>query len=200
MNIHSSVIAETRLPVAEKADAILDAALDLFVADGFHGTAVPRVAERAGVGAGTIYRYFESKEALVNALYQRWKTAVGSRVVTDFPFDKPPREQFRTVWERMADFAVAHPREFAFLELHHHRSYLDATSLAMESQILDFGIAMIRKAQAIQTLRPLDPALLMALGFGAFIGVFRAGLEGKVAFSKEVLMAAEQCAWEAIRA
>ena len=57
----------------ERREAILAAALELFSERGFHGTAVPLVAEKAGVGAGTLYRYFESKEALVNALYQRWK-------------------------------------------------------------------------------------------------------------------------------
>ncbi|MGZ3428822.1 MAG: helix-turn-helix domain-containing protein, partial [Polyangia bacterium] len=65
-----------------KSDAILKAALELFVERGFHGTPVPLVAERAGVGAGTIYRSFESKEALVNALYQRWKQTIARQIVT----------------------------------------------------------------------------------------------------------------------
>ena len=55
------------------------AALELFVERGFYGTAVPEIAERAGVGAGTIYRYFESKEALVNALYREQKLRFGQR-------------------------------------------------------------------------------------------------------------------------
>jgi TetR/AcrR family transcriptional regulator, repressor of fatR-cypB operon len=55
-------------PVTGKREAILNAALQLFTEFGFHGTAMPQVAERAGVGAGTIYRYFTSKEALVNTL------------------------------------------------------------------------------------------------------------------------------------
>src|SRR5690606_27876447 len=58
-----------RAIVTDKREAILHAALELFVERGFWGTAVPEIAEKAGVGAGTIYRYFESKEALVNALY-----------------------------------------------------------------------------------------------------------------------------------
>jgi len=44
----------------DKRETILAAALELFVERGFYGTAVPEIAERAGVGAGTIYRYFES--------------------------------------------------------------------------------------------------------------------------------------------
>ena len=183
-----------------KADAILKAALDLFVERGFHGTPVPLVAERAGVGAGTIYRSFESKEALVNALYQRWKQTVVNRMITDFPVDKPPREQFRIVWERMAEFALAHPRELSFLELHHHGSYLDKNSLAIEHGIIEFGVVMVRRAQEAQAIKKADPLLLMELINGAFLGIFRAGIEGRLKLTRELFALAEQCCWEAVRA
>src|SRR5262245_41831734 len=107
MNIHSSVTpSHTEDP---KAEAILKAALELFVERGFHGTPVPEIAERAGVGAGTIYRSFANKEALVNVLYRRWKQSLAEKMISEFDPDRPAREQFRGVWERTADFALAHP-------------------------------------------------------------------------------------------
>ncbi len=184
----------------DKAEAILGAALDLFVERGFHGTSVPSVAERAGVAAGTIYHYFASKEALVNALYKRWKGEISVRVITDFPFERPVREQFRTIWERMADFALAHPKELAFLELHHHGSYLDEESRRIENQTVDFGVEMVKRAQAEQALKALPAELLVDLANGAFLGVFRAGLEGRFPLTRATLMDAERCAWEAVRA
>jgi AcrR family transcriptional regulator len=184
----------------DKAEAILAAALELFVERGFHGTSVPSVAERAGVAAGTIYHYFTSKEALVNALYQRWKSEISSRIVNDFPFDRPVREQFRSIWGRMADFALAHRKELAFLELHHHGSYLDETSKGIERRVTEFGIAMVSRAQAAQTLKALPPELLVELVNGAFLGVFRAAVEGRLPLTREMLMQAEQCCWEAVRA
>ena len=184
----------------DKAEAILSAALELFVERGFHGTSVPSVAERAGVAAGTIYHYFASKEALVNALFKRCKAEISARVISEFPFERPVREQFRTIWERMTDFALAHPRELAFLELHHHGSYLDDESRRIENQTIEFGIEMVKRAQAERTLKPLAAALLVELSNGAFLGVFRAGLEGRVPLTRATLMDAEQCCWEAVRA
>jgi AcrR family transcriptional regulator len=198
MNIH--LVMAPRLAEPQKEETILDAALELFVERGFHGTAVPSVAERAGIAAGTIYHYFASKEELVNVLYRRWKGVVSRQVLDGFPVDKSAREQFRAVWERMTDFALSHPRQFAFLELHHHGSYLDAESLAMESQIVDFGIGMVKRAQAQQALKPIDAAELMAFAFGAFIGVFRHGIEKRIPLTRKVFLSAEQCCWEAIRA
>ncbi len=184
----------------DRAEAILAAALELFVERGFHGTSVPSVAERAGVAAGTIYHYFPSKEALVNALFKQWKAQIAARVVTGFPFDRPVREQFRVIWERMAEFALAHPRELAFLELHHHGSYLDAESKRIENQVVDFGIEMVRRAQREQAIKPLPAALLVELVNGAFLGVFRAAIEGRLPLTKATLMDAERCCWEAVRA
>jgi AcrR family transcriptional regulator len=47
---------------------ILAAALDVFVEQGFSATKVAEVARRAGVQPGTIYVYFENKEALFKAV------------------------------------------------------------------------------------------------------------------------------------
>lgn len=50
---------------AEAAQAIQDAALDLFVEQGFEAMSIEGVAARAGVGKTTIYRRWDSKEDLV---------------------------------------------------------------------------------------------------------------------------------------
>jgi AcrR family transcriptional regulator len=51
-----------------KLQAILDAALDVFAEKGFADTRLDDVALRAGVAKGTLYLYFESKQALFEAL------------------------------------------------------------------------------------------------------------------------------------
>ncbi|MDH5633019.1 MAG: TetR/AcrR family transcriptional regulator [Gammaproteobacteria bacterium] len=47
---------------------IVDAALDIFVERGFAATRLDDVARRAGVSKGTVYRYFENKDALFVAV------------------------------------------------------------------------------------------------------------------------------------
>ena len=49
-------------------EAILGAALEVFSEHGFHQATVEEIAERAGLGKGTLYRYFSNKEALFNEL------------------------------------------------------------------------------------------------------------------------------------
>lgn len=63
------VLAEPRVdPVA---GAILDAALEEFLAYGLRRTNVDAVARRAGVSRATLYRRFDGKDALVSAVLVR---------------------------------------------------------------------------------------------------------------------------------
>lgn len=49
---------------------LTEAALALFVEKGFAATRLEDVAQRAGVSKGTLYLYFDSKEALFKAVIQ----------------------------------------------------------------------------------------------------------------------------------
>jgi AcrR family transcriptional regulator len=53
---------------AERREAIIEAALDEFIARGFAATRLDDVAKRAGVAKGTIYLHFKDKEALFQEL------------------------------------------------------------------------------------------------------------------------------------
>ena len=47
---------------------ILSAARACFCEEGFHGASMSRIAARAGVSVGHIYRYFENKEEVIAAI------------------------------------------------------------------------------------------------------------------------------------
>ena len=178
--------------------AILDAALELFAERGFYGTAMPLVAEKAGVGAGTLYRHFASKEALANALFQKWKLALGLSL-SQVPTDLPVRQRFHHLWLNFVQFSRIHPRAFAFLELHHHASYLDDASRLVEDSVLMPVVAVVHKAQQEMAIKDVDPAVLIALIYGAIVGLVRGEERGAGTLSERSLADAEECMWQAIR-
>jgi len=79
---HPNPLKSSRL--TEKAEdtrtRILNAALDLFRRKGFEQTTMREIAGEAGVSLGNAYYYFESKEALVMAFYERAYMELPSRV------------------------------------------------------------------------------------------------------------------------
>jgi AcrR family transcriptional regulator len=60
-----------------RAPEILDAALAVFAQKGFAATRLDDIAARAGITKGTIYLYFDSKQALFEALARQ---SVGSQI------------------------------------------------------------------------------------------------------------------------
>ncbi len=196
MNVHSD---QERRPeeLGPKAEAILSAALQLFVADGFHNTPVPKIAKTAGVAAGTIYRSFPSKEALVNVLYRRCKRRLMTTLFEDLPIDVAARPLFRRVWFRLATFARRHPLELDFLELHHHASYLDEESQQLEQMsLVPFSAYLEAHATAF---KPMPAAAIMAFTLGAFMGLYKAARLGHFELDELLVANAEAAAWAAVQ-
>lgn len=176
----------------EKEHAIYDAALQLFAERGYAGTAVPELAREAGVSVGTIYRYFKDKEALVNALYRRWRRTLTAWISLGLDPQADPRARFHHVWERLIGFARVHERALVFLELHHHATYLDAESRAMQAEIpapLDGLFA-----------GSASPAVRYAVFWGIYMGVVRAHWQGRLDLTATEIRETEDACWAAVHA
>lgn len=199
MIFHAAVVLERDRPGETTREAILSAALALFAERGFHGTSMPALAARAGVAAGTPYRHFESKEALVNAVYRRCKESLAAVLLTDFPFDAPPRAQHRVFWWRLAAFCRAEPQVFDFLELHHHQPYLDAANLELERTTLAPVLAFFEAGRRARVTRAMPPEALAALVWGMLSALVKAERLGHLRLDEELLAQAEASAWDAIR-
>ena len=191
--------ATTESAMADKRDRILDAALGLFAERGFHGTAMPALAKVAGVGAGTIYRYFDSKEALVNALYRREKQRVLGHVMEGFPVALSPRAQFHHFFVQVVDYARANRASFTFLEHHHHAAYLDAESRGVEERVMGLALAYLAQTAAARITKPVAAEVLMALVWGGIVRLMKEAWDGHVALESAALQQAEDVLWEAVR-
>ena len=53
-----------------KRDRIIDAAIEVFCVSGYEAASMADVAAKAGVGKGTLYLYFDSKESLFEEAYR----------------------------------------------------------------------------------------------------------------------------------
>lgn len=61
----------TTVRAEQQRARILDAAQACFVRDGFHAASMASIAEAAGMSAGLIYRYFDSKNSIILAIIER---------------------------------------------------------------------------------------------------------------------------------
>lgn len=184
---------------SDKEQRILGAALRVFAEHGVHGTAVPPIAREAGVAVGTLYRYFDSKEALVNAVFRATKSLLGERLLGGLDTGAPPRELFVELWDRLADFAKREPAAFRFLEMQDHRRYLDADSRKTEKSLLAPLNQLVMAGQEAGVFNPaLRADVAIALFWGGVVGLFKAQRDGYLKLTKADLDDAREACWRVL--
>lgn len=183
-----------------KQERILDAALDLFAGQGYHVTAVPEIAKAAGVATGTIYRYFDTKDVLLNALYQRWKGAFNAHVLAAAADNLSSRERFGVLWTRIADWLRDYPVQAVFLDQHFHKPVLDEKSREADRAFVQLLAQFASDAVAAGEVRAMPPMLVAALVWGAALGMSKLAVDGHLVVDDAVASQAEASLWDAIKA
>jgi AcrR family transcriptional regulator len=90
-----------RADAVRNRDHILQVAHDAFAESG--ETSLNAIAKRAGVGAGTLYRHYPTREALILAVYEHDVARLVDSV-TDVLAKHPPLDAFRTWFHTLADY------------------------------------------------------------------------------------------------
>ncbi|WP_199272535.1 TetR/AcrR family transcriptional regulator [Streptomyces broussonetiae] len=109
MTGHEGDAGRPRRPLRADAqrneDRLLEAAADAFAREGA-GASVKDIARAAGVGVGTLYRRFPSKELLIEAIYRQEVQRL-CEAAPDLTATHPPVDALRTWMERFIDFMAA---------------------------------------------------------------------------------------------
>src|SRR5260370_34904974 len=95
----------------DKRNAILDAATRVFAERGLSAAPTSEISKRAGVAEGTLFTYFETKDALINALYRSIKLELADAMMSGFPRKKNVRTRLRHVWDRHVNWGIANPKQ-----------------------------------------------------------------------------------------
>jgi AcrR family transcriptional regulator len=84
--------------MTEKQEKIMQAALELFAQEGYNATSTSRVAKHAGVSEGLIFRHFENKEGLLQAILDEGERRMKALFV-DIVMETKPKEVIRKTIE-----------------------------------------------------------------------------------------------------
>lgn len=139
-------------------EAILEAAARVFVADGIDRATTNQIADVAGVSVGSLYQYFDSKEAIAAELFERSVDAIMSIMSEQLPrfIDAPLEVAIREMVEALLASCRTNPKLQRALSAHAERigSYeqLYAANLRAEEMLRAYLEARACDGQG----RPLD--------------------------------------------
>jgi len=94
------MVPRRKRDTSEKRESIVSAAIEAFQVEGYDNTSMDRIAELAGASKRTVYNHFPSKEALFEAVVDRFHSEVTALKRIPYDPDRPLDDQ-------LADFAAA---------------------------------------------------------------------------------------------
>jgi AcrR family transcriptional regulator len=136
--------APTQRRAEETIDVLLEATARVLAKHGFHATTTNHIAEAAGVSIGSLYHYFPSKEALIEALVHRlWAKELESLLASaEVLATRPLGEAIDAIVHALVD--TVRPRTSLY-----GRWFAEASHLGRLDQALDMAnaaIALVRAA------------------------------------------------------
>jgi AcrR family transcriptional regulator len=154
-------------------EAILAAARDLFLTEGYGNVSMRKIAERIEYSPAAIYSYFENKDEIFFALAEEGYRRLADRVNTVLSGVSDPLDALRRALWGFYEFSKEHPEYF-------HLMFMDRSvpSLAQDIERFEFfqhttarGEAAIRALVDRGTFQnTIDPAAALHVLWAALIG------------------------------
>ncbi|WP_345459515.1 helix-turn-helix domain-containing protein [Nocardioides marinquilinus] len=162
--------APERADAARNREALLRAAAELIEHCSVENVTMDAVAQRAGVGKGTVFRRFESREGLMAALLDHTETLWQRGVLSGPPPlgpGAPPLDRLRAFGHSRIDTVLTHAALIRAAGREGARSYAAASFISMHVRYLlgELGVTGDLGYLATALLAPLEiPILEQQLG------------------------------------
>lgn len=183
----------------DKRLQILSAAEVLIAEVGLQGLSMHKLAKKAGVAAGTIYRYFDDKEHLIEEVRIHVTQEIADAIQEGVDDSKPIKQRYRTMWLNIWNLAgtnldaIKNRIQYDCLPATNSTTFreLERKMFAQVELLFDDG-----KKQGL--FKPLDNEVLSGLSLAASISLARKHSLGFYQLDDAALEAAIEASWDAI--
>lgn len=159
----------------EQADRMLTAAARLFGTQRYHEVRMDDLAAEAGVGKGTIYRYFEDKDELYLALLARASQQLNERIRAGVACATTSVGKLEALVAASLDFFAEQPHVFDLIQRGDAQHGLDTPWQETRREAIRLTREILAEAQANGSFSIVDPDLSALLLLGGLRAVIRFG-------------------------
>lgn len=101
----------------DKREKILITAETLLAERGLFGFSMKLLADNAGIAAGTIYRYFDNKEALINELYEHITQETANSFFKGWSGKQTAEYKYKLLWDNTFNAVLQNPQRSIVIEM-----------------------------------------------------------------------------------
>jgi AcrR family transcriptional regulator len=148
-----------------KRQKILNAALELFVNEGFNGTSTALIAEKAQVANGTLFHYFKTKDKLIIDLYLEVKDNFLVSVTENYNPEDELKKKVFDLWHGIIRWATSSPKEFLYIQQFKNTPFFNLLTAEQKTRHDLFFHGIFSEGKEKNIFRDLDVDLLLMLNF-----------------------------------
>lgn len=181
--------------ITDKKRAIFDSTLELIKENGFHGSPMSLVAKNAGVAAGTIYHYFESKDQLICELYHYNRSRVVKTINTAIAEELPYKEKLFKIWRDLYEFYIHNTNVLIFFEQYVNSPYnTNKCPSHFQGELYDFLLLGTKKG----LVKKVRLEILVVLTLASISSAAKLNMFGNVALKEDDLKQLMEILWDGI--
>jgi TetR/AcrR family transcriptional regulator, repressor of fatR-cypB operon len=195
-------VSKAVMKPSDKRGDILQAALEIISEKGFHGSPMSEISKKGGVAAGTIYRYFESKDVLISELHRELEDRIMVALQEGYPSEGTLRERFLHLFREILHYFVMNPLHFRFLEQYFNSPYgisLRRHRLLGKPGDYDILMGIFEQGVAQNVLKDFPKPVMFSLAFGPLISLIRDHTLGFVNLDEMLIKQITEACWDTIK-
>lgn len=186
----------------KKREDIILAAMTLIAEQGFHGAPMSMIAEKAGTGIGTIYRYFESRDVLIKTIYKEKEERLVAFLLENYPSGRQVKECFFHIGAGVMDYFISNPMDFKYCEQFHNSPYgVDErrNRIFASAGQPDIFMELYEKCMSRQVIKKLPPAVFFNLAFAPIIWSVRDHILWMVQLDTSLSRLIVESCWDSVK-
>jgi AcrR family transcriptional regulator len=185
-----------------KRDDILASALRIVSTEGIHALTMEKIQKESGVGSGTMYNYFESKDVLLRVLYENAMTRMTHYILKDYTATGNVRVDFEALIGRFLDYSIAYFDEFNFTDQY---SFFicdgSARELSKTSNLFfQASDVILKSGQEQMIIKGIDRAVLERIVAGIIVAVSQSFYISDMTLTDGLKRDIITACWDAIKA
>lgn len=195
MNVHSlyGLIMDKRIQILLTTEKIL-------AERGFYGLSMKHLADTAGIAAGTIYRYFSSKDELMVELHQYIQQEAATRIFIGWSEPQSCHEKYKLLWCNAYNAVLINPQRLAVIEMLAHLPVECRVKLNMfEEETFKPIVQLYQQGVDNGELKDWPIPALVAISFDSAINLAKKVLANRLEPNKQLIQEVCEASWASIQ-